>query len=33
MSETNKLDTLIADDLLLQAKSLSHEFDYKLLII
>ena len=30
MGENNKLDTLIADDLLLQAKNLSHEFDYKL---
>ena len=30
MGEANKMDALIADDLLLQAKSLSHEFDYKL---
>ena len=30
MGETNKLDTLIADDLLLQAKNLSHKFDYEL---
>ena len=30
MGETNKLETLIADDLLLQAKNLSHKFDYEL---
>lgn len=30
MSEANKLDELIADDLLLQAKNLSHNFDYEL---
>lgn len=30
MSEENKIDTLIADDLLLQAKNLSHKFDYEL---
>lgn len=30
MSETNKLDALIAEDLLLQANNLSHKFDYEL---
>lgn len=30
MSEANKIDELIADDLLLQAKNLSHKFDYEL---
>ena len=30
MSEANKMDELIADDLLLQAKNLSHKFDYEL---
>ena len=30
MGENNKKETLVADDLLLQAKNLSHEFDYKL---
>ena len=30
MGETYKLDTPIAGDLLLEAKNLSHEFDYKL---
>ena len=30
MSEENNIDTLIADDLLLQAKNLSHKFDYEL---
>ena len=30
MGENNKKETLVADDLLLQAKKLSHEFDYKL---
>ena len=29
MGENNKKETLVADDLLLQAKNLSHEFDYK----
>ena len=30
MSETNNLDALIAEDLLLQANNLSHKFDYEL---
>ena len=30
MGEANKMDALIADDLLLQAKNLSHKFDYEL---
>lgn len=30
MSEANNKDTLIADDLLLQANNLSHKFDYEL---
>jgi putative ABC transport system ATP-binding protein len=30
MSEENNMDALIADDLLLQAKNLSHKFDYEL---
>ena len=30
MSENNNKETLIAEDLLLQAKNLSHEFDYEL---
>lgn len=30
MGENNKKETLVADDLLLQAKDLSHEFDYEL---
>ena len=30
MGEAYKLDALIADDLLLQAKNLSHNFDYEL---
>jgi putative ABC transport system ATP-binding protein len=30
MSETNNMDALIADDLLLQANNLSHKFDYEL---
>jgi putative ABC transport system ATP-binding protein len=30
MSETYNLDELVTNDLLLQAKNLSHEFDYKL---
>lgn len=30
MSENNNKETLVADDLLLQAKNLSHEFDYEL---